>query len=164
MKIKKTTEEEKIKLKKRKERKANSGIVKSTIRRMRNSGKTLQRIGDAVGLTRERVRQLEVQMGFPKRPLQRATRIQKPCKNPNCKNVMVLLISGSKRKFCSRECQRGSTVKKTIEEKRAIWNKRTKDYYHNVLKKRPDFKDLVKARNDKYYKNLNKTNAKRRAK
>ena len=136
-----------------KRREKNREIIKV----MKEAGHTLESIGNKIGLTRERVRQIEMEMGFPKRQGRRAPRIEKQCKNPNCDKKITLLVSAQFSKmFCSKKCKHACRLRKTIAEKRAYWNLRTKTYYHNVLKKRPDFKERVRERNMKYYNKINK--------
>lgn len=128
---------------------------KVIIEKMRNKGSTLEEIGEKLGVTRERVRQIEMEMGFPKRGHPKMERLSIPCSNPACKEILHVLPTTPK-KYCSKKCRRACRVRKTIAEKRAYWNMRTKNYYHTVLKLKPNFKELVRERNLKYYKKNNK--------
>lgn len=125
---------------------------KVIIEKLRNKGKTLEEIGTVLGITRERVRQIEAEMGMPKRGHKKVERIEKCCGNPKCGKMMLLLPSSPKR-YCSKKCRKDCRLRKTIAEKRAWWNMRTKKYYHTVLKLKPNFKEIVRERNLKYYKN-----------
>ncbi len=137
-------------------RKAKAELNRTIIMSYRKEGKTLQAIADKIGVTRQRIEQIEASLGLPKRGHRKAPRVTKPCANPKCGKIMSFTINGYKKRYCSKKCQHACKIKRTIAEKRAMWNKKTKDYYHNVLKLRPDFHDIVRRNNEKYYKKHNK--------
>lgn len=128
---------------------------KNKIIKMREHGKSLHQIGRAVGLTGERIRQLERVWGIEARGYRRKTRISRLCSNQKCLKPMSLLPS-DKRQNCCKKCYMASFPKKTIAEKRRIWREKHIRYYHNVMKKRKNFKAYVKSCNDKYQKNKKK--------
>lgn len=137
-------------------RKAKAALNRTLIIGYRKEGKTLQAIANKLGVTRQRIEQIEYSLGLPKRGHKKAPRISVKCANPKCDRMMSFTINGAKKKYCTKKCRQSCKIHRTIAEKRAIWNKRTKDYYHNVLKKRPDFHEIVRRNNEKYYKKHNK--------
>lgn len=102
-----------------------------------------------LGYSRQRIYQMAQEVGEP-------MGIRKPTlfKDVTCAVCSkVFTVTDNKyhqrTQFCSRFCYRKSSEAcgRTIEEKRAAWAKKANKYYHKVLKKRPDFKALVKERN-----------------
>ena len=118
---------------------------------MRKHNKSLHEIGRSVGLTGERVRQLERVWGLPARGMIKVERVNRVCSNPKCLTVMCLK-STDKRQNCCKKCYLAK-FKKTLAQKREIWRRKHYNYYHKVMVKRPDFKAYVKRCNDKYQKN-----------
>jgi hypothetical protein len=130
-------------------------LNKNKIIRLGDQGKSLHYIGRAVGLTGERIRQLEKVWGLRARCLFVVARIERRCLNKNCKKIMLVKKS-EKRMYCCKKCFLSKFPKKTIAEKRKIWRDKHYAYYHKVMVKRKDFKAYVKRCNDKYQKNKNK--------
>lgn len=131
------------------------------IERLRNEGKTLEQIGAIIGVSRERIRQIEgTRLNLIPRSQIKKPVFTRDCKNPKCTNQVTYQPSNRNPLYCSRECRFSMFPKKTIEEKRAMWNMRTKRYYHNVFKKRPDFSKIVSRNNHKYWNKKKKKEAK----
>lgn len=124
------------------------------------SGETLESIGDIYGVSRERIRQV-LKMYFPdiKFPKQHhpatLSRVEKKCFRESCTNIMSGLNSYvSRHPYCSRQCYLINTGKNIVnissmtkEEFRVFNNNRCKNYYHRVLKHKPDFQKKVKEYN-----------------
>ena len=128
---------------------------KVKIVRLRDQGKSLQHIGRIVGLTGERVRQLERIWGLSARGRTLKKRIERKCLNRKCNKVMNLLERDG-RKHCCRKCALARFPKRSVAEQRKIWREKHSRYYHEVMMKRKGFKAYVKRCNDKYQKNKNK--------
>lgn len=133
------------------------------IRTLREKNLTLGDIGKIMGVSRERIRQLETIMGLSPRghtgPRVRAIRLKRKCKNPKCKKEMSLVPSLSHIKYCSRKCwlemQPIGVARMSLKEKREYWNKRTRKYYHEKLKNNPKFIAKTKERNLSYKLKMN---------
>lgn len=122
----------------------------SIIRRMRNRGDSLRKIGNVLNLSGECIRLSELRLGFPKRGKKRLTKVSFKCSYPKCKKVvMVLPTQVKKRKYCSRACFKLAHPLRPLEVRRAYYREKTKQYYHDVIKKRPDFHEFIKKNNDK---------------
>lgn len=128
------------------------------------SGKSMQEIATIEGVSRERVRQILrrykpdfVRNDCLKRP--RVERITKECAN-KCGKVLTLLPCKAWIRYCSRECYRRDWVKspyRTSDPRYPEWKrkhaiKRARFHYWNVLKKKPDHKQIIRERNQKYKK------------
>jgi hypothetical protein len=125
-------------------------------------GYTHAAVARLYGLSGERVRQILVQYipGYKCRH-HSATICEMTCANPKCHKSFTRKVNNSKPKtkrvFCSRKCViRRAKIMRTEEEKRALNLKRTKDYYHRVLKNRPDFKERNRKINKLYKERLQK--------
>lgn len=116
-------------------------------------GKTQQEIADALGITRQRVQQIEFDLDIRRK------------REPNLGFQLVCQYSGKKfwtknksQKYASREyfylARRKYKTQKEIEEQKERRRERNRAkaswYYHNVIKARPDFKELIRERNQKY--------------
>jgi len=124
------------------------------IKRMRNIGYSLNKIGVRLAITGERVRQLEALMGLPPRGRREIVLVDRKCGNPKCKKVMRIKPY-LPQKYCSKECLRimrppGRTPEMVKDYRRL----KAIRYYHNVIKKRVDFHEWVKKNNDKAQKKL----------
>lgn len=121
-----------------------------------NKGHTLQAVGNMYGLTRERVRQLLNETGKYHKHVAAIYKFTSTCKT--CRESFTVETRSSKsirRIFCSRDCQ--NNYERTPEEvanskaKRAERNRKNAyRIYHEVIKKRPDFKEITSERNRKY--------------
>jgi glutaredoxin len=122
------------------------------IKRMRAIGYSLYKIGSKIGLTGERVRQLEAKMGLPPRGKKVTVLVDRKC--AHCKKIMKVKSYLTK-KFCSKECLKASRPPgRTPEMVKDYRRLKSIRYYYNVIKKRPDFHEYVKRNNDKAQKKL----------
>lgn len=127
----------------------NKQIVK-----LHKEGRTQQYIANTLELTRQRVQQLEQELGL-KRDRARGVK----------EFELVCQYSGKKfksrnrhQKYAKREYFYLARRKYHTKEEIEAYNERRREknrqkaswYYYNVLKKRPDFKEIVRARNRKY--------------
>ena len=115
---------------------------------------TQREIGKRLGVSFQRVQQLMKQLNLP-------TRVRVPvvhsfvCKN--CKKAFSSKLKN--RTHCSRECvHEASKVHRSATEQKAFLAKlrekgriRANNYYHQVLKKRNDWRQIIRERNKKYY-------------
>lgn len=114
-------------------------------------GRTLAEVGKIKGVSRERVRQvLEVGVSlglgpYPRRPL-RAARVEITC--PCGKKFTEYANKFPKPKHCSRACQKVHHVPKMTKEERRKHNAEFhKRYYHEVFKKLPNYRQIIRDRN-----------------
>lgn len=116
---------------------------------------TQTQIAERLGVTRQRVQQIEKRLGLePRRsPGNKKTY---PFKCDHCKKRSESRLAD--RIFCSRECFFASRKivltpdqeEKRLEARRKRNRLRSRNYYHNVFKNRPDWKTVVRNRNKKY--------------
>lgn len=110
---------------------------KAKIIKLRSEGKTLQEIGKIFGVSRQRIEQLELMYGLPKRGRSKAIRVPKISKNcdaPECKNIIFLYprkLKTQQKFFCSFECN------KKVIFKRCMYCKVTENLYKrtNICRK-----------------------------
>lgn len=127
----------------------NNKIVK-----LHSQGRTQQYIADTLGLTRQRIQQLEREMGLARDKANRFKIYTLTCKYSG----KEFQSRNKKQKFATREYFYLSRRKYRTKEELALQkeNRRKKNrekaawYYYNVLKKRPDFKEIVRQRNQRY--------------
>lgn len=127
----------------------------SKVKNWFKEGVSQTEIGERLGLTRQRVQQLEHALG-----LSRGANRSRAEYTHTCHTCGTSFTSSKPhRKYCSRECFRQSRIKqysaeelaqREAERKRKNREK-ARHYYHNVFKQRPDWQDVVKERNKKYY-------------
>lgn len=125
---------------------------KERVRRMNDQGMTLIDIASHEGVSRQRIQQIERSMGIVRRDASKSSKINSfKCKT--CGKAFGSYLSG--RKYCSRKCF-AESLKLNLTEKeiaqRAQRRKeanraRAKDYYHNVLKKNPNWREITRERN-----------------
>lgn len=131
------------------------------ILKMRKEGKSLEEIGDKYGLSRERIRQIgSTIQGFPKKLIgfpskQRTPRIKKKC--AACGKTLFKLPHTVKNSmtdkfYCDIDCFHKKHPKRTMEYRMDYMRKYARWYYYNVLKKDPNFHEIIKKRNIKYKK------------
>jgi len=125
------------------------------IRKWFKDGVSQEEIGERLGLTRQRVQQLEQSIGLSRGKL----RVKKEYKQ-KCQTCHKSFTSNKEdRKFCGRECFHQSRVQKLSpaeykqreEERKRKNREKARHYYHNVFKKRSDWQEIIKKRNNKYY-------------
>lgn len=127
----------------------------SKIRKWFKEGVSQEEIGVRLSLTRQRVQQLEQDIGLSRGKLRVKKEYSHKCDTCNKKFTSNKQV----RKFCSRECFRLSRIQKLTpaelkakeEERKQKNREKARSYYHNVFKKRKDWQQIVKERNDKYY-------------
>lgn len=127
----------------------NNKIVK-----LHAKGKTQQEIADVLGLTRQRIQQIERELGLRRDRSKGVREYTLICQYSGKK----FTSRNKKQKYASREFFYLSRRKyKTPAELKARQDARREKnrlkaawYYYNVLKKRPDFKEIVRRRNQKY--------------
>ncbi len=109
-------------------------------------------VAKVLGVTRQRVQQIERRLGLGSRREQiEIKRYESTC--GVCKKQVF--AKAKQRKFCSRACyyvskQRLLTDKEReekLQQKRLRDRNRSKKYYHEVFKKKPNWRALVKDRN-----------------
>jgi len=136
---------------------------------MRSLGNTLEEIGKAVGLTRERVRQIEIQMGLP--PRGSRAFYGKPKKEPEyskckfCKKEFVLKPHKKIRDYCSITCKNGLPMpmrQMTPEQRRKHNTERTKAYYHSHKNDPRQIARLKRYRASQKFKEYHKNYIKKR--
>lgn len=120
----------------------------------RGSKITQQEIAKNLGITRQRVQQLERKLGLGARRIPGIPTLHAfVCKN--CGKESNAIVKD--RQYCNRVCFFQSrkellTPEQRIQkdiEKREKNRVRANYYYHNVLKKRDDWKEIIKKRNKK---------------
>lgn len=124
-----------------------------------NNDVTQSEVAESLGVTRQRVQQIERRLGLKPR---RVPGVHKTYnyKCAECKKPCESRLKG--RKFCSRECffksrevVRSATEQAKVDRLRKERNRvRSREYYHKVFKKRPDWRTVVKDRNKKYARKL----------
>lgn len=127
------------------------------IREWRRANVPQTKMAQRLGITRQRVQQIERRLGLG---LRRVPGIYKKYtfKCRYCKKEVSIKLAG--RIYCSRECFFMSRqVARTPEEERGrLENRkqknrdRSRSYYYGVFKKKSDWRDVVKKRNEKYTK------------
>lgn len=125
------------------------------ISRLKDQGLTQVEIAAKLGITRQRVQQLERFFGLsPRRIVGVRKEYNFLCKQ--CSKKFTTLFKG--RQYCSRDCfsksrrkYRSAAERKVMLEKRRLQAiERSRLYYHKVFKKRKDWKDIVRMRNQRY--------------
>lgn len=119
-----------------------------------SKGLTQTDIAEKIGVTRQRVQQLEKRLGLTREHTKGITKFSLTCET--CRNEF--LSSKNNRKFCCRDCfyaSRKITLTPKEEEARLLAKRKRNQekashYYHNVFKKRKDWRKIVKERNLKY--------------
>lgn len=122
-------------------------------RLIREEKLTLQEIGARFKISRERVRQILATHGVWERTGNRPAKVYTfIC--PQCKTE----FQRKRRhvKYCSKKChylflEKDRPHRRDYATQKEYNNARTKWYYHNVLKHRPDFKEIIKRHNDAAY-------------
>ena len=124
----------------------------NTIRKLHESGKTQRQIADVVGITFQRVQQIERELGLGKR------RRNYKVYTFTCGQCGTEFTSKmANRKYCSQRCFFSVRTKyKTTEEReeyvrrrKDMLRKRSREYYHKVFKSRSDWKQVLRERNMK---------------
>lgn len=122
------------------------------IKQWRKEGKTQQQIADLLSITRQRVQQLERKLKLPARERYPG----RSAREHKCKECgMQFKNYRDDSVYCSIKCSAlGRRIYKTAEERRRAVEKhktrmrqRAKKFYHNVFKKNPQWKEIVRARN-----------------
>lgn len=116
-------------------------------------GSTMQAIADKHGISRQRVEQILRSAGVERGRKRRILEIEYSCLECGKK----FTSSQKERKFCSLSCSHeGRKVYKTKEavashrkELREYYAEKARDYYHNVFKKKKNWKQIVKERNQR---------------
>lgn len=121
----------------------------------KNSNKTMQEIADENNITRQRVDQILKRNG-----VENKFRTRKP-------ETFICQECGEKfthinrdRKFCSKKCvylnkrkyKTKEQIEKHIEDRRIENARRYNFYYHNIFKKRENWRKIISERNKKYKK------------
>lgn len=127
----------------------NSKIVK-----LHRQERTQQYIADALGLTRQRIQQIERELGLTRDKTNRFKIYTLTCKYSG----KQFTSRNKKQKFATREyfylSRRKYRTKEELaaqkEKKRQKNREKAAWYYYNVLKKRPDFREIVRQRNQRY--------------
>jgi DNA-binding transcriptional regulator GbsR (MarR family) len=117
-------------------------------------GQTIFEISTKVGLSRQRVHQILKREGAQMR---RRGKPKGEIREFVCKTCDKKFFSTVTRVFCSQKCTRGYFSKKVSpkeraereEKKKESARSRAKKYYHEVFKKRSDWKSVVRERNIK---------------
>jgi len=125
-----------------------TGIVKEY-----RGGATMQVIADTHKISRQRVEQILRLAGVERGGKRKIKEVIYTCQE--CGKEFKSYQKG--RKFCSLKCSHsGRRSYKTEEEisarkkeLRTYYAGKSNDYYHNVFKKRSDWKDIVKGRNQR---------------
>lgn len=115
-------------------------------------GLTQRKIADKLHISKQRVHVLIKRLNLPLRvPVVYSF---------TCKNCKKVFSSNLKRRiYCSRKCaDESKKVHRSIAEQEAFLVKlrekvrvRANDYYHQVFKKRSDWRQITRERNKKYY-------------
>ena len=127
----------------------NNKIVK-----LHEKGKTQQYIATTLGLTRQRIQQIETKLGLVRSKDSRFklytltchySGVQFQSRNKNQKFATREDFYLSRRKYkTTEELAAQKELKREKNRQKARW------YYYNVLKQRPDFKEIIKQRNQQY--------------
>lgn len=124
------------------------------VKAWREMGLSQSAIARKLKITRQRVQQIEQRLGLPKR-----NRGNLPVLNVVCRQCSDYFKSkNGKRKFCSRKCaglakrvnRSPAEQERYTQMKREKMKAYAKWYYHNVFKKRSDWKEVVKIRNRRW--------------
>lgn len=114
---------------------------------------TMQSIADSEGISRQRVEQILRKNNVPKRPLKQKIILSYICSE--CKKNFKTENVG--RKYCSSKCsalgrrkyKTPEQIAKHKEELRIKNAKKANFFYHNIFKKRENWRDIVKDRNNR---------------
>ena len=123
------------------------------VKEFREKGMPQVEIAKKLRVTRQRIQQIEAGLGFPKRERSLLPVLNSVCRNCND----YFKTKNHKRKFCSRKCagffkriaKTPAEMKERLEERKAEMRKYASWYYYNVFKKRPDWQDIIKKRNNR---------------
>ncbi len=114
---------------------------------------TLEKMGQKLGITRERVRQLEKVFGFPNRHVEPIMKVipivKRKCRN--CGNRFDVKENVTKR-FCNINCQKTYTANKNRLipiEKRRLWQRKRMRAYYRTKKGKKVIKEIAKRQNEK---------------
>lgn len=126
--------------------------------------KTMEAIGVIVGLTRERVRQIIKKSGIESRGSKgwRLPRVEFNCANEGCTHTVARTQRSRYPKYCSVAC-----ANKHYDRRRKVspyskndprynaWRKeyaikKARHHYHNVFKKKKNWREIVRERNARY--------------
>lgn len=114
-------------------------------------GLTQAAMAERLGITRQRVQQIERRLGLDRRHVP-GERTQYIFKCMTCRKESSSLVNG--RKYCSRSCFVDSRRKIVSVEEQEIRRKKNRarahSYYHDVFKKRKDWRQIVRERNLRY--------------
>lgn len=135
--------------------KTNTEQRKNTVLALVAAEKTQTEIAKELGVTRQRVQQIEKQLGIA-----RGRKKHKKFYTLTCQYCGKKFKSlKPTQKYMNRECFRLARINKLSEEEKRVREERRKKknrekanhYYHNVFKKRNDWQDIVRQRNQKNY-------------
>lgn len=120
-----------------------------------SEGFTQKKIASKLGISYQRVQQIEKRLKLKREP-KPVPLIVYSCQQCGVKFKDTRLD----RVFCSSKCHRASKKvelsSEELERRRAHRNAFANDYYHNVLKKKPNWQSIVRERN--YRAHLSKRN------
>lgn len=125
------------------------------IRSWNKDGKTQEFIAEQLGLTRQRVQQLEQELGLIRGRARGKKMYKRVCEYTG----ETFETTKPDQKYKDREAflaaRRNLLTPEKKEERDAIRKEKNRlkarNYYHNVFKKRADWKKIVKKRNQKQY-------------
>lgn len=123
----------------------------------RNANVSQMLMASRLGITRQRVQQIERALGLGRRRIPGVYK-KYTFKCKQCEKEVSIRTSG--RIYCGRSCFfQSRKIILTPQEDQARQEKRKEknrmralSYYHQVFKKRVDWKDILKTRNEKYAK------------
>lgn len=130
------------------------GNRRTLLIKLRARGLTQEEIGSELGVTRQRVQQMEHKFFGPRRDPDKHKEYILECSQ--CGNTKRLPVSG--RKFCSRRCfflsrrivRTKVETERILERRKARNRQRSKLYYHSVFKRKAGWKAIVRERNRRY--------------
>lgn len=125
------------------------------IQKWMDEGLSQASIAGKLHITRQRVQQIESSLGLSRERIYIKNSFNIKC--GTCKNKFT--TNKKDRKYCSRECfcksrvkHRTKTEQITFDLEKKEKNKiKAKNYYHNIFKKKKDWKSIVQERNKKQY-------------